>query len=59
MEFTIKAILARFDGNVAQAVQYCNRIGDTATNPALRIEYHTLGQRLWNDARQKEMAATA
>jgi hypothetical protein len=57
MEHTLKAILARFSGNAAQAVQYCNGIADHTSNPALRLEYNKLGQRIWKDAREKEMAA--
>jgi hypothetical protein len=57
MTFTVKAILARFKGNVPQAVAYCNGIADTATNPALRREYNELGQLIWKLALDKRMAA--
>jgi hypothetical protein len=50
VEQTIKAILARFSGNVPQAVQYCNGIGDHASNPELRYEYNVLGQIIWSRA---------
>lgn len=53
MNLTLKAILARFNWNVPQAVAYCNRIADTASNPALRLEYSNLGQSLWIQAREK------
>jgi len=50
MEPTVKAILARFGGNVSQAVHYCNSIGDHASNPELRYEYNVLGQIIWSRA---------
>jgi hypothetical protein len=59
MEITLKAILARFNGNALAAVLYCNGIADTATSPYVRREYNQLGQRLWLDARKKEMTAHA
>lgn len=59
VEQTVKAILARFNGDAAKAVQYCNQIADHASNPALRLEYNTLGQRIWNDAVRKEKAEAA
>jgi hypothetical protein len=50
MEPTVLAILARFNNNSVAAVQYCNRVGDHASNPDLRIEYHRLGQEIWSRA---------
>jgi hypothetical protein len=59
MNLTLKAILARFGGNVPQAVAYCNQIADTTKNIHLAREYNELGQKLWRDARAKELAAHA
>ena len=55
---TLKAILARFDGDYKKAIAYCDYVVDTSTNVALRIEYSTLGQQLYND-RAKVRAANA
>jgi hypothetical protein len=54
MEQTLKAILARFDGDYKKAIAYCDSIVEGSTNLALRNEYSILGQRLYNDAREKE-----
>ncbi len=61
MNLTIKAILARFNGDVPKAVAYCNHIADTATNANVRLEYNLLGQIIWRDAviAEKRMAAHA
>lgn len=42
MNPTIKAILARFDGDEINARVYCLDIATTASNPALRNEYWNL-----------------
>ena len=42
MKLTVKAILARFNGDVQMAVDYCAVIASTASNPHLREEYRTL-----------------
>lgn len=56
MNWTIKAIMARFNGNVLKAHTYCIHISETATNPALRKEYRELAQRIWHDAVRAEGA---
>jgi hypothetical protein len=54
MDQTLKAILARFHGDVQKAIAYCAYIVANSTNLAMRNEYSILGQRLYNDAREKE-----
>jgi hypothetical protein len=42
MNMTIKAILARCNGNEWKAIQYCCGVAKTATNPNIVREYEQL-----------------
>lgn len=44
MEQTVKAILARCNGNGKLAYQYCVGVSNTATNPHLKREYKQLAE---------------
>lgn len=59
MNLTLKAILARFNGDVPKAVAYCNNIADTAASADVRLEYNLLGQIIWRDAVNAEKATAA
>jgi hypothetical protein len=55
MELTVKAILARFGGDIAQAEAYCKQIAEGTSNPHLGVEY----QKLWFQFRMRGSAAHA
>jgi hypothetical protein len=55
MKHTLKAILARFDGNQEAADEYCRLIAETASNPYLRAEYSII--RVAIRLKWKELAA--
>lgn len=42
MDLTIKAILARFGGDIWEAEQYCKRVAEASSNPHLSREYGIL-----------------
>lgn len=49
MNLTIKAILARCNGDWWAAVKYCNQVADSTSNPNLKAEYRTLAQTITHD----------
>jgi hypothetical protein len=57
MEQTVKAILARFDGNAEMAHRYCVNISDTATNAHLRAEYQNLAIAIYSKHIMQRRAA--
>lgn len=57
MNITLKAILARFNGDTKKAIAYCNRVTNGTTNPVLKIEYAELSQQIFTMAREKTEAA--
>lgn len=59
MEQTIKAILARFHGDSWEAIQYCFRIAEAATNPYLKREYEVLAVEIRLQSRPKAEGAHA
>jgi len=56
MKQTLKAILARFNGDALKAFSYCDTIAQTASSADIRAEYKALAKQIWDDVSKSEAA---
>jgi hypothetical protein len=46
MNHTLRAVLARFDGDYKEAINYCERVSRTTTNHNVSDEYYFIATEL-------------